>query len=432
MSGQKVSTITVAPGALGLMAGPAVLAAGVVVAAGAGVVGLAGAALREYQEYRREREQERLRREREMLERARERAAKLVTELNRLRGRAQALREQGIAVELPDPPQLPEVNDNNIEALSEFLAANETTVAGYRTELNEALLTNRSAIEAEKGRNRVVEWYAAYAPTLADAPDRRDSDEDRLGRSALNAQMLDEIFGEARKLMAKVDREVVHVSEGLRRQLAILLSADSLAKAGIEKAKLEQLVDEELARTREEKEKRKEELARMQIDRVAALMAHTLEEMGYVVSGTDEAAYVRDGHIFAHRSDRKDHAVRLTIDREARQVATNVVRLVDRTADKSDAGTEDARRQDSEADDDWCGPNGIGRFRQRLGERGVGVNFKRTGRDGDRPVASVSVDEVLDASPSLENYLPRRRASSRDRDRSRLGERTHGSDRRDS
>ena len=212
------------------------------------------------------------------------------------------------------------------------------------------------------------------------------------------------------------------VPEALRDQLEAVLTAASYPEAQVAKARLGALVEEELARNQEERERRSKEAERLRNDRVAALMAQSLEEMGYVVSGIDESAYTRDGEIIACHPDTTDHALRLTVDRDSSRVTSNVVRLVASEAEAeadTGAGAAERRCQDAEADRRWCNPldpQGIGAFRRKLGENGVEVNFARSRPDDAVRVGALAIDDLLDASPALRRHLRPERPALRQRE----------------
>ena len=141
-------------------------------------------------------------------------------------------------------------------------------------------------------------------------------------------------------------------------------------------------------------------------------MAQSLEEMGYVVSGVDESAYTEDSQIIACNPEQPDHAVQLTVDPANEQVRSNVVRLVEpETA--SSTRTSEQQKQDKEADARWCNAQEIGRFRRELNDKGVDVRFSPT--QGQQQIDYVSIEDVLEASPSLDDHFNRERPELRQR-----------------
>ena len=246
------------------------------------------------------------------------------------------------------------------------------------------------------------------------------------GRRAQDEELRRGLFESAREIMARLDDEVATVPEALREQLEAVLTAASYPETQVAKARLRALVEEELARNQEARERRSKEAERLRNDRVAALMAQSLEEMGYVVSGIDESAYTRDGEIIACHPDASDHALRLTVDRDSSRVTSNVVRLVESEAEaEAGAGGAERRRQDREADNRWCHPlepHGIGTFRRTLEQGGVEVSFTRTRADEAAQIGTVSIDDLIEASPSIEAHFRRERPA--------LRQRAHGPDRR--
>ena len=381
-------------------------------------------ALRELNQARRNRQRERERQRNEArLERERQALESAKAQLNSLKDGLKALNAQAAdykrnfkGIELPNPPQLPSVDEADAGAILEFVADNEATVARYRSKLNEAMLKFRRDQAIGEGRDEVLEWYSAYAPATSRTASNvigAANNEQLFGRQGQDKELRRIVFERARKLMAEVDGEVARISDELRQTLKSVLSAESHSEAQIAAAHLEEAVSAELKRVAAEKVRRQKEQQRLQTDRVAALMAQSLEEMGYVVSGVDESAYTEDGQIIACNPEQPDHAVRLTMDPANEQVRSNVVRLVEQGT-ASSTRTSEQQKQDKEADDSWCNAQGIGRFRGELEDKGVDVRFSPP-TQGQQQIAYVSIEDVLEASPSLGDHFNRERPELRQR-----------------
>ena len=439
MSGQKTATITVASPSLllGALGAAGAVAVGAAALAGVGVVA-GGVALAKgvANEVSRRREAARRERERKVLDAAKSRLKTLKDELAALDVRATRMAARFSGEEVPAPYELQAVDENDAGAILAMLSDAEAGLARYRSRLHESLLSLHRREATAEGRDEVLALYGAHAPAApravhgAAAAAAALHEETLRGRRAEDEELRRGLFESAREIMAKLDEEVATVPEALREQLEAVLTAASHSEAQIAKARLGALVEEELARNQEERERRSKEAERLRNDRVAALMAQSLEEMGYVVSGIDESAYTRDGEIIACHPDTSDHALRLTIDRDSSRVTSNVVRLVESEADaeaeaEAGAGAAERRRQDAEADNRWCNPRdpqGIGTFRKKLGESGVVVNFARSRADDAARIGTVSIDDLLEASPSIEEHFRREHPA--------LRQRAHGPDRR--
>ena len=443
MSGEKAATITVESpslllGALGVAGAVAVGAAavtGVGVVAGGVALGKGAAALGRgvAAEVSRRREAARRERERKVLEAARSRLKTLVEGLGALNERAARMAARFPGEEVPAPYELPAVDENDAGAILAMLSDAEAGLARYRSRLQDALLRLHRREATAEGRDEVLALYGARAPAAPRAVDGAAGtlhEETLRGRRAQDEELRRGLFESAREIMARLDDEVATVPEALREQLEVVLTAASYPEAQVAKARLGALVEEELARNQEERERRSKEAEKLQNDRVAALMAQSLEEMGYVVSGIDESAYTRDGEIIACHPDASDHALRLTVDRDSSRVTSNVVRLVESEAEaeaeaEAGAGGAERRRQDREADNRWChplDPQGIGTFRRKLEQGGVEVSFTRTRADEAAQIGTVSIDDLIEASPSIEAHFRRERPA--------LRQRAHGPDRR--
>lgn len=366
---------------------------------------------------RREREAQEAaeRREREALERARTRWAALTNEIESLRARAGDMRERMDGVALPPEPEFPEVDADDAGDILRNLARMESAIAGYRSRLNESMLAYSRARAASRGRDEILDWYGSLVTEIPDTAIGFSDDEAPAGRHALADEFrhtrTDELrqraFERARALMQEVESRVVRVSEELRRALEALLNASSLAEIRTGEAALKTQVKHELDRVAEEEAGRRREFERLQTDRVAALMAESLAGMGYVVSNIYETAYTENGQIIACRRDppQTGHAVRLTIDRETREVTSNFLRIAD--AGAAPARTDERRARDEAAEAQWCGEAGIVRFENALEAGGVEVAFSP---NGVQRVETVSAAAVAAASPTLEQHL---RAASR-------------------
>ena len=382
-------------------------------------------ALQELNQARRNRQRER-ERQRNEAQRERERQALVSakTQLNSLKDGLKALNARAAdykknfkGIELPNPPQLPSVDEADAGAILAFVADNEATVARYRSKLNEAMLQFRREKAIGEGRDEVLEWYSAYAPATSRTASNvigAANNEQLFGRQGQDKELRRIVFERAQKLMAEVDGEVAHISDELRQTLKSVLSAESHSEAQIAEAHLKAAVSAELKHVAAKKVRRQEEQQRLQTDRVAALMAQSLEEMGYVVSGVDESAYTEDGQIIACNPEQPDHAVRLTMDPANEQVRSNVVRLVEQGT-ASSTRTSEQHEKDKEADKSWCNVEGIGRFRKELRDKGVDVPFSPTQAQDQRQIDYVSIEDVLEASPSLDTHFNRERPELRQR-----------------
>ena len=382
-------------------------------------------ALQKLDQARRDRRLERERKRTEArLERERQALASAKAQLKELRDNLAVLEAQAAdfvrnfnGIELPNPPQLPSVDEADAGAILAFAAENEATLARYRSKLNEAMLEFRREQAIGEGRDEVLEWYSTYAPSISRTAANvigPANNEQLLGRQGQDKELRRTVFDRARELMTEVDDKVAHISDELRQKLKSVLSAESHPKAQIAEAHLKKAISAELKRVAAEKVRRQQEQQRLQMDRVAALMAQSLEEMGYVVSGVDESAYTKDGQIIACNPEQPDHAVRLTMDSANEQVRSNVVRLVE-PGTASSTRTSAQQKQDKAADKSWCNLKGVGRFKKELKDKGVEVSFSPTQPQGQQHIDSVSIEDVLEASPSLNDHFNRKRPELRQR-----------------
>lgn len=366
-------------------------------------------------ERERKRNEARLERERQALASAKKQLKGLRDDLAALETRAADYERNFKGIKLPNPPQLPPVDEADAGAILGFVADNEAEVVRYRSKLNEAMLKSRREKAIGEGRDEVLEWYSAYVPATSRTAGNvigAANNEQLFGRQGQDKELRRVVFENARKLMAKVNGQVAHISDELRQKLESVLSAESHSEAQIAEAHLKAAVSAELKRIAAEKVRRQKEQQRLQTDRVAALMAQSLEEMGYVVSGVEESAYTKDRQIIACNPKQPDHAVRLTMDPANEQVRSNIVRLVE-PGMASSTRTPEQQKQDKEADARWCNVEEIGRFSGELKDKGVDIRFSRT--QGQRQIDYVSIEDVIEVSPSLGDHFNRERRELRQR-----------------
>lgn len=343
-------------------------------------------------------------REREALERARDQWAALAKEFESLRARAEELRRNLVGIELPSEPALAEVDRNDTGAILQSLPGIESTIARYRRSLNDSMLRYSHERADDRGLDDVLAWYQSFVAPAPHAATGFANNELLAGHEARADELRRSAFKRARTLMERVESRVVRVSEDLGAALEAVLNAPSLPELRTAETRLEVMVEQELERVDAEDARRARELEALQTDRVAALMAASLAQMGYVVSNVYESAYTKDGQIFACRQDRTaaGHAVRLTIDRETQQVTSNVVRIVDPDDPSVRTHERETQEQDRKADALWCDQDGIVRFERKLADQGVKVEF---GPNGDGQVHTVTAAEVAEASPTLAEHL---------------------------
>ena len=213
-------------------------------------------------ERERQRNEARLERERQALASAKAQLKELRDDLAALKTRAADFVSNFKGIELPNPPQLPPVDEADAGAILAFVADNEASVARYRSKLNEAMLKFRREKAIGEGRDEVLEWYSAYAPATSRTADNvigTANNEQLFGRQGQDETLRCTVFKRARKLMAEVDGQVAHISDELRQKLKSVLSAESHSESQIAEAHLKAAVSAELKRVAAEKIRRQKE-----------------------------------------------------------------------------------------------------------------------------------------------------------------------------
>ena len=208
-------------------------------------------------------------REQEALEGARGQLAELTSEFESLRARASEMQRNMDGIELPPGPALPEVNQNDTAAILAGLSGIETTIAGYRSRLNDSMLRYSRDRAAAEGRDEVLDWYGSFVATTPGATIGFANNEALAGREAQADELRRQAFERARDLMGTIEGRVVHVSEDLRQALEAVLNAPSHAGMRTAEAGLRLMVGRECERVDREQARRRSELERLQTDRVA-------------------------------------------------------------------------------------------------------------------------------------------------------------------
>lgn len=126
---------------------------------------------------------------------------------------------------------------------------------------------------------------------------------------------------------------------------------------------------------------------------VAATIRDTLEDLGYEVSDIEETAFMRDGALYASRTDQPDHAVRMQIG-EFGQLRVEPVRIVSAGETRGEADRARQAREDASFDRAFCSSKGgLGEFLSTARSRGLKATVSAVHEAGTQPVRTV--DETL-------------------------------------
>ena len=357
-----------------------------------------------YRSLKEKREREAREREQRALDEAKQQWSAVMTDLAAVRSQSSGIENEFPDVHFPDPPHLELQKQDDAAAVLQDVAEAERKVALYRQELNEAVISARCDRAAREGRDSILEWYRAQAAgTAGGAAVGLPNDETWRGQQARDRELRQTTFEQAQELMSKLDGRITRTPAKIGQLLEAVGAATSRSDAMLMRNRLKTEVDLALEEVERRERQRKKAMEAMKLDRVAELMARSLEDMGYAVSGIEETAYVEDGHIIAYRPERPGHAVRLVVDRDTSEVTSNVVKLVESRKDALPGAMD---QEDREADDDWCNPDGIGRLARSLAAKGVSVHFTKASTGQER-IQAVAIDDLLEASPSLADHFER-------------------------
>ena len=296
----------------------------------------------------------------------------------------------------------------------EDVAKAEADVALYQRTLTETVLSARRDRAAGEGKDEILEWYNAQAARTARGTTvSLSNNEAWQGLHAKDKELRRNTLERAREMMARLDGRVARIPAELGDRLDAVAAAASSQEAKTELQRLKAGVDETLQQAEERDRQRRKTIRAIQINRVAELMARSLEDMGYAVSGIGESAYAKGGHIVAYDPDQPNHAIRLTVDRETGKIASNLVKLME---SETEAGFGSLDESDWQATREWCCPKRLGTLVRGLKDNGVSAAFSQDSRDA-QTIESVPINELLNDSPSLARCFERDDRQLRQRER---------------
>lgn len=362
--------------------------------------------LRRREQARQERESERLRREQERAEQNRKREMQNLdhvrSELNSLVAARGELERRFPGIKLPPIPSCPDPDLGSVDSIRGSAAEIVRLARQYKRDVERALMCHHQAVAAERGTTETKAWAAQFRMrairTAQDVVSALEPDALFVADNRQRAQ-LEAMARRAHEMVTRLlGASPGDLSDETLSSLEAVLSCDDAESAHAALDRLEELLRAEAARREAEKrrEHEREEALRMERQRervrdVAEAIGDVLEDMGYRVSGLDETAFVRNGHLYVIHRDWPDHAVRLEFDPTSDRIRSVPLRVMggDASPDAS-AGVEGGGTGDKNFDTHWCeGTNGILGLKQLAARRGVALSFSREHRPGEKPLDMV-------------------------------------------
>lgn len=319
------------------------------------------------------------------------------------RGEIEA-RYPGIA--LPPIPDLPPVDMSTLESIlqarqsvlsvaAHYQAAMDTVIAAFQK-----VLATREAVS--EMRADMVRFKTRAIRLARDVIQLLDSESEHVASTARDIRLHSMASAAARMVETLKRSEEYGLSDALMAQLDRVFEAENESNAQMELERLSATVADEarrhaaLAEQRAAMERERQRLQRrMETTEVAQLVARTLEDLGYSVSGIDETVFVSHGHLYALDKTWPDHALRLQFEPNGERLRAELVRVGGDTPEsKADEKTQ--REIDRQVDEAWCSADGIGKLRETLARRGVKVRFESKHAPGAVDLARVTVQALGD------------------------------------
>jgi hypothetical protein len=368
--------------------------------------------LRQKERRRREREAERLRQARERAGQARQ--AELA-HYHRLRSQLEAalaaradLQARFEGLVLPERPGLPDADLSTAEAVRRATEQLAGIAREYQQRVDLALMDHHRREAGARAAADMRAWAAGFRAratlTAKDVVAALES-ETLMAAAGRRQSSLAAMAGRARELVESVSRrDGGELSEATLAALDEVLAAENEGAGQVALARLRQAVESDLARW--EQARREAEARRLAEERaieaeerrlVAAEVQDALEDLGYVVSGIEDTAFVQRGQLFAAHRDWPDHVVRFEFEAGSGRVRTAPLRIA---GPNPAPGAADARlleREDAAFDAEWCGANGLGRFRDLARRRGIEARFRAEHRPGELEVGRTTEEAVGEA-----------------------------------
>jgi len=393
--------------------------------------------LEERERKRKEREEERKRQEQERL---REECEGLLnTYQNTQQQFEQAivardgLQEKLSGLKLPDAPILPEapeltdaeLSEQHVTTIQKALQLLQKKTRDYQHAVDEALMeyhrhqAERDSVDeieawSSKFSTRAIRTAADVISTL-ERPSLFVTDKQRQIR-------LNSLRSKAKANIEKYLHETGNddnsvLPDEIIMTLDDVLNASSEAKAQHALAllgkKLREHSTEQLRIEAAEKQKILLKEQRSKTRLLAETTVHTLEDMGYTVSGIEDTVFARNGELYAMLPDYPDHAMRFSFDPGSSHFSSAPVRIREEEQVIGEADAREMQKEDKEFDAHWCGNTHLD-AKARLQKRGIPIRYNRNHEAGELELEQVDA-QVLSESLQQERQTSRKELQLREK-----------------
>jgi hypothetical protein len=348
----------------------------------------------------RERELKRQREAEENRQRALKELGAVRHKLDKLAERQRDLAARFPQATFPETPIEPSVDERNTDSILAATASLTDALRRHQHALDVALMTCHRQAAVAESRSQMDAWAASFSArvtvTTRDAIAALEQ-EAALARRAQGNARLHAHAARAKEMVAGLaSDDDAELSEDVLAALGAVVNAASEADAAIAVERLIPEIGREKQRRQAAADRERLRRERQRTRAIAAEIEDVLEDLGYAVSGIEETAFVRDGHLYAMHRDFPNHAVRLELGRVPGEIRAVPVR-VSAAESVPREGDETMRREDAEFDAAWCGADGLGEFRKLAATRGLRMSFRAQHRPGSVEIPLVDEKEVGEA-----------------------------------
>lgn len=294
-------------------------------------------------------------------------------------------------LQLPEAPELVEADRADAQSARAATAQLLRTAHGYQEAVDRALIdwhrNHEAATSSEKAGALAARIRTRAVRTAEDVISALDVDQPAM-QAALRDANLALRSRRARELVAGFGdgmpwKDTLELSEGSLTALDDILTAPSEPVAQSAMFRLQTSLaadagqaarDHQVAEAKRAADQLAQEHTAKVRDRelITSTIRDTLQDMGYAVGEIEETAFAKNGTLYFSRSGWTDHAVQVQLD-EQLGVRVEPLRIAGEGESLGPADIATQRAADATFDQQWCSPEGLGKLKQNLAERGLGM-----------------------------------------------------------
>ena len=327
-------------------------------------------------------------------------------------------------ITLPPPPAPANPVSEEPEAIDEATQALKSSLNTYFQEVK-SILMDFHRKQAEKAAvDEMIEWALRFdAPVVRTVDDLLAHVES--GRQfAVDAQRAAIVEARARtamRLLNQLPRVAGYeVSSGTVEALNRVLQAKDEASSQTALAAFNAALEwerQQIVAFRREQARREEERKRLADQeknrRVAAVISHVLEDLGYQVTDVASTAFVQDGTIYAASNRYPNHLVKFRIDIASGRIQSEPLRVRNDPAPTLASERHHEKVEDKSFDERLCNED-LPRLRAKSRKRGLDIRFTAKHKPG-KIVTEVNVEALPEETQALQRQQAVRKLRQRTR-----------------